>query len=526
MPATVCILAAGSGTRMGAWGSTTNKALLPLEQKAALTHIIEKFPSDTRFVLALGYHSAYVREYVSLAHPQLSVDFVEVHPYAGPGSGPGASLFACRAQLAGPFFVVCADTLWSEEIPLAAATNWVAVAPVPGKETAAYCVVEADGKRALALHDKKALDPSRAHFAFTGLFYVHENEEFFRGLRLRESIKGEHQLSEGLAHLLELGRLETRPLPTWRDVGTWEKYEAARESGFDRKKAGELFYSVGGRIIKFYEDASIVKQRVARSRASHGKFPPILAATKHHFAYERIEGTDLYDTHPRPAMSELLAWFDEHLWDRAPVDPAAFSQACREFYREKTGLRLDAFRALHPNDDLYVSVNEESAEPLDNLLPRVPWEELARGEPRFIHGDLHFGNIIASRNGTLHLIDWRQNFGGLTTSGDLYYELAKLLAGTTVDYRRVERDDFSFRAQDGRVDFFLPPSETCAADAAAIESYCRSRGLDYSRVRILTALVFLNMAPLHAAPFSRALFQLGKQVLQRALAEKKSIYVA
>ena len=40
----VCILTAGKGTRMGSYASYLNKAILPIKEKAVISHIIEKFP--------------------------------------------------------------------------------------------------------------------------------------------------------------------------------------------------------------------------------------------------------------------------------------------------------------------------------------------------------------------------------------------------------------------------------------------------------------------------------------------------
>ena len=43
MNSKVCILAAGNGTRMGHYSKVINKALLPINKKAVISHIIEKF---------------------------------------------------------------------------------------------------------------------------------------------------------------------------------------------------------------------------------------------------------------------------------------------------------------------------------------------------------------------------------------------------------------------------------------------------------------------------------------------------
>ena len=51
---TVCMLTAGKGSRMGGIGRTLNKALLPINGKATISHIINKFPPHTEFVIGLS----------------------------------------------------------------------------------------------------------------------------------------------------------------------------------------------------------------------------------------------------------------------------------------------------------------------------------------------------------------------------------------------------------------------------------------------------------------------------------------
>ncbi len=51
----VCILAAGVGTRMGELSNNINKAVLPVNFKAVISHIVEKFPANIEIVIAVGH---------------------------------------------------------------------------------------------------------------------------------------------------------------------------------------------------------------------------------------------------------------------------------------------------------------------------------------------------------------------------------------------------------------------------------------------------------------------------------------
>ena len=66
----VSILAAGKGTRMGQVDNNLNKALLPIKNKAVISHIIDFFPTDSEFVVAVGHKSQQVIDYLTAAHSE------------------------------------------------------------------------------------------------------------------------------------------------------------------------------------------------------------------------------------------------------------------------------------------------------------------------------------------------------------------------------------------------------------------------------------------------------------------------
>ena len=113
----VCILSAGVGSRMGPLSENVSKAILPINFKAVISHIIEKFDQDTEFVIAVGHKKETVKNYLDLAHPENNITYVEIDKYIGPGSGPGYSLLACRDFLQCPFVFFASDTIVLEDIP-------------------------------------------------------------------------------------------------------------------------------------------------------------------------------------------------------------------------------------------------------------------------------------------------------------------------------------------------------------------------------------------------------------------------
>ena len=243
----VCILTAGKGRRLGGLCAYTNKSLIPVAYRPVLSRVIEKFPSDTEFVVALGHQGNLVRDYINLVYPELSVQFIEIDNYTQPGSGPGYSLLCCRPYLQEPFVLTTCDTLVDEDLH-DVTENWVGVAPHDRIEN--YCSVGLNKEAFVTRIDyRKNVE---GNLAFIGIAGIHDVEMFWRALAGdRDLILGEHQISNGLKGLLQRG-LRGRTF-TWFDTGTPEGLEAANRhygtgfSNFDKENEF-IYFENGGEI--------------------------------------------------------------------------------------------------------------------------------------------------------------------------------------------------------------------------------------------------------------------------------------
>ena len=136
-----CILAAGKGTRNNNI-SGLHKALLPLENKPTISHIIDKL-GDTEIVIAVGYKSEQIKTYMDLVHSDKKITYVDVDNYEGVGSGPGYSLLCCKEELQEPFVFTSVDTLVTDDIDImSVGENWLGVSSVDSDSSLQYCLVE------------------------------------------------------------------------------------------------------------------------------------------------------------------------------------------------------------------------------------------------------------------------------------------------------------------------------------------------------------------------------------------------
>ena len=512
----VCILTAGKGTRMGALGLNLNKALHPIDGKAIISHIIGKFPEDAEFVIGVGYLGEQVRTYLEIAHADRKFTFSPVDNFDGPGSGPGYSLICCKEHLQKPFYFVSCDTLWDNELDWETAENWLGVARVSPVESRSYCNVKVVGGQIVEIRDKAYVEDDSFQ-AFVGLCHIHEYSAFWAALENDGStIAGEHQISNGIKALVGTSRTLAKAVE-WTDVGDAEKYRktVGRYENFDFSKQDEALYIVNRKVIKFFVDPSITAKRVEKSRMNPVVFPAVTDHAGQFYAYDFQPGETLYRANSEETFGQLLEWLGLNLWRACDVSPETMRSTCLKFYRDKTLARLGMFHTKYPGSNRAVCVNGHEVPAVDSLLARVPWEKLAEGIPCFMHGDLQFDNILHDAGaGKFILLDWRQDFAGHVEFGDLYYDLAKLYGGIILNYDYIKLNLLSYRQEgDDRVFFDFAQRYQTGDYLRQLSRYVEDRGYDLPRIRILVALIYLNMSPLHHFPFDRMLYALGCSLL-------------
>ncbi len=521
----VCILAAGGSGQMGDLTKHLNRAILPVNGKAVISHIIEKFPENIEIVIAVGHDKKSVTDYVSIAHPKRSVTFVEIDKYMGPATGPGYSLLQCRSKLQEPFVLVTADTLVLDEIP-EPSYNWLGIAPI--KETERYCTVKIKNNLVYELDDKVK---NNNKFAFIGLAGVFGYQDFFDALNQnKEMVSGEIQLSNGFKKLIEK---KLTPVGfTWFDTGTPEGYEETNKnfSGgttkFDFSKGNEFIYFVGGRVIKFFADEKMARNRYLRATGTlKGLCPSIENYRGNFYAYKKVDGQILYDIVNPKISSDFFEWAQARLWKKSNLSGAKkshFSDACKKFYFDKTAERVDSYHKKAGITDNSYTVNGVLLPSIRELFKLVPWASLYEGTASRFHGDLQFDNVLVrsdktNANNRFLLIDWRQDFGGLIDVGDLYYDLAKLYGGMIISYREIKNGAFSFEMSGSNVYYNFTIDHNLLEAREVYETFLNKHGYDLKKVKILTGLIFLNMSPLHNSPFDGLLYHLGKNILAKAL---------
>lgn len=512
----ICILTAGKGSRMENLTKNINKALLPVNNKAIISHIIEKFSINDEFVIGLGYKGKQVRDYLKTAHPDRKFKFVFIKNYDGLGSGPGYSLLNCKQYLQEPFFFVPCDCIFANKIYEKTNKNWIGIHKINVEESKDYCNVAIKNNIVTDIRDKEYCN--NRYFAFTGLLFIHDFKEFWRSLKESYQIKGEHQISNGLKGLAQSSGLYTKIIK-WIDIGNKEKYNAIQNKNkFSIVKSDEFIYFVNRRVIKFFSDKQIVQDRAKKSKIKPSIFPKVSISGEQFYSYPFYTGQTFYSCGNPRLFQNLLCWLEKKLWTPVKVEEKQMQKLCKNFYYNKTISRLHQFIKNHPTYQFPTRVNGQVVSPIPKLLKKIPWDKLNNGIPVFIHGDLQFQNILYNqRSRKFLLIDWRQDFAGIHEYGDLYYDIAKLLGGIHMNYDYIIKDAFKFITRKNNTLVKINKWKFQKKYLQILENFIISKKLNLNKIRLLVGLIYLNMAPLHNPPFSFALMALSSEIISKEL---------
>lgn len=514
----VFIPCAGLGTRMGGLTRHLSKAMVTLAGKPAISHVLAQFPADTRFVIALGYRGELLREYLQLVHGERQIEFVDVACHDGPGSGLGHTLLCAEALLQRPFVFCSCDTLVEDAIP-APDHNWAAWADAGQLDSYRTLGLDPALQQVTLVRNKGEHDQhSRAYIGLAG---IHDWQTFWQAMHAGATDAVNQGEAYGLQALLQAGQSIAAQRMVWHDIGTTANLAAAGQhyrpevSATILHKDNEAIWFVDGKVVKFSTDRQFIANRVKRARELAGFVPPISAASEHCYVYPQIRGEVLSRTAQAADLLALLRHC-ENFWRPAQLDAEQaqrFKADCRKFYRDKTYERVTQFYQTFQHADNAFKLNGRALPSLQTLLDLIDWEWLANGLAGRFHGDFHFENILVTPAGEFMFLDWRQDFCGDLQHGDIYYDLAKLLHGLIVNHAVIDAGWYQADWQGDTLTYDFHRLQRLVECEQQFDDYLQQHGYDRKKVRILTALVFLNIAALHHHPYCLLLYGLGKTML-------------
>ena len=401
---TVLILAAGYGRRMGPFSRMVNKGLVPYGDKPLISHIIDRFPKDTHFVIACGHMGQQVHDYVGTVHRDKNVTFVNIPDYSEGNTGPATSIRHCAEHIRGGFLWLACDTIFDFDYTTRMDHNWIGVYPVDSTISQDYCWVRRDGDHIVDVYNKET-SPTAVD-AFIGLMYC-KDDEYLNNLIARDA-KETYQGFDGL-------ELKAHTVLNWLDFGTYDKWHeinnAMPENSF--VKPDELFYHDNDKVIKYFSKEDHVNSRVVRALANPACMPTHIKAVGNFLIHDWANGDIMYNQLNPDLFRKMLNWCETSVWVKVD-DTVDNFWACNKFYKEKTLERWNQFRIKYADWGECCVVNRREVDSIDQYLGRIDWDWLCKTTDWcWIHGDLHFDNTIYDQDtNEFTAIDWRTDFAG------------------------------------------------------------------------------------------------------------------
>lgn len=521
----VCILTAGRGTRLGNYGKIINKAILPIREKAIISHILRLFSQKDEFIIAVGYRSDDVKNYIKIAHPNHKVKFVEVKNYKGIGSGPGRSLLYCKKLLQEEFFFIPCDiyTNINLEIKKNLKNNIFWCSKLNEKITNNYLNFKQNKMKISSFVDKKKVK-GKNYYSWSGLCYIKDYKIFWSSLESRKNkIDNEYQISNGFLNLIEKKNCIIKKIK-WKDVGNYKNYEFEKNKlqKFDFSKDKEFIYFINNKVIKFSKNKIEAKNKYLKFKLAKKNYPKNTNYLKNFLFYDYINGHNFYDIVNKKNLLNLLLYLQKNLWFKKIIKKNYFKKKCYNFYKNKTFKRANLFLKNMKKVDRIKKVNNLNVPSINKILKRIDWKSFSNGRPSYIHGDLQFDNIIKTKS-NFKLIDWRSDFDGIINYGDIHYDFAKMLGGIFINYKEVKNNNFfvkkNFSTNSYKIRF--PKSKNSNEILPVLKEFIVKNKISYKKIEILQGLIYLNMSPLHKPPFSIGLFLLAKYLLTKKVMLKK-----
>ena len=516
----VLIASAGLGNRLKGMTKNVNKALISVAHKPAIAYIVEKFPDEIEFVIALGYKGDSVKEYLKIAFPSKKFNFVDVDKYQGNGSGLGYSILKCQKELQCPFIFSSNDTIVLENIPKPD-KNWMGQTNLD--DNSIYRTLDSKGGVVKEINKKGASADSPTYIGLAG---VYDYKVFWESMN--EGInQGSIEIGEsfGLRNLIEKG-ISTVDF-TWFDTGNIDSLNATRDffsKSIDYnilEKEEEAIWFQNNVVIKFSTDKKFIKNRVLRADSLNGFIPKVISSSPNMYAYKKVEG-EVFSKHANPKNFKFLLTWLNSFWQLKKLNKhenESFFDATNKFYKNKTYDRVKNYFLNLETFDTDEIINGVHTPKVYELLDKINWQNICDGTPCRFHGDLHFENILINKENKpqFTLLDWRQDFNGNLEFGDIYYDFAKINHGLIISHGLIEKDLFTVDDNMGIINFDFNRTQNLIDCEDYFYTWLTEKGYDVHKVKVMTSLIFLNIACLHHYPYNKLLFYLGKSMLNKLL---------
>ena len=508
----VILTTSGTGSRLSNYTKYINKSLVKLGDKFAICYIIESYPTNTEFIVTLGYKGKLVKDFLEIAYPNHHFTFVNIDKYEGNGSSLGYSLYQTKEYINSSFYFHCCDCILENTFKIIDNINENIIYSYDSTilKSNHYSTITTKNNNVILINDKNAVNYDGIYI---GLSYIKDYNVFFKILE-QILISNEYGTSLSDIHVMRQMinnniNFKNIKIDKWFDIGNINllndynkkfkcKYEVLH-------KDDESICFLNDKVIKFFIDESRVKNRYIRGKSLGNLVPKIFDYKDNYFSMELIEGNILSKSFDNKEILNLLEWSKQNLWKETNND---ISNICYEFYITKTQERVKLFKQKYGDFNNIEFINGVKIKQLDSILKDIEHILIDTKQSYQFHGDFILENIIKVEGG-YKLIDWREKFGNSLNNGDIYYDLAKLRHNIYINHENILNNLYTIDIKDNEVYVDLKCNYKNIIQLQDFDNFIIQNNLNLEKIKYLTSLIWINMAPLHDKNFGIFLYFFG-----------------
>ena len=215
------VLAAGEGTRIRPLSTALPKPMLPVADRPLVAHTVDAAidAGAAEVVLVVGYEADAVRGYFGERYREIPVSYAVQEEQAGTAHAVNVA----RKHLEGPFVVLNGDNLYDPDAIARLFDACPAICAIEVDDPSNYGVLSTTDGAVTDIVEKPAEPPTNLANAGAYAFPAEARE----WLAVPPSERGEHEITDVLAEVIERYTVTPITLERWLDVGRpWELLEA------------------------------------------------------------------------------------------------------------------------------------------------------------------------------------------------------------------------------------------------------------------------------------------------------------
>lgn len=490
--------------------------LVPIAGRVAAERIVEKYPEDTHFYIAIHEAKQSVHDHFEF-FPNERIHLVDVGKTISIADTID-KVFAKHPELEqSPFVLNFADTIVEDLDVAQVKADFISIAQTI--ESQRWTLIQEAAGKITEVSDKEFQLDASDWKMLLGVWGVADTKRYMEVLRgLAPSTNRGAFYQAMTAYYNELASppqfVESKD---YIDCGHSDNYYAARRKLINARFFNSLqFNEQAGTIRKTSENKEKLVDEIRWLQAVPKELRTYVPAV---FDYSKDPLNPFVEMefYSYPSLDEAFvsARFDFDAWEKlfdklfALIRTAAKYQLTdphlasdvEEMYLDKTLARLQSVDIAELQTT--ATINGSLVPGFDSVRERLASVLASRGvlnvgQFQVIHGDLCLGNILYdAKHGLIKLIDARGRFGRFDIYGDVYYDLAKLSHSILGYYDLIMSGRSRVEAVEGGYDIRFKSSDYHKTVGEIFRKYVLHEGYDFNRMRLIESLLFLSMVPLH-----------------------------